>query len=76
MSIAGKTERIAKIELRARELARSGQHKSHLTIRLVLMNLYPEARSVFRNKWQQYEIDRLCEHAALRAAEKKIASAA
>jgi hypothetical protein len=73
MSAAGKLERIAEIESRARKLARSGEHRSYLTIRTVLNGAYPqEARFVFRNKWQQHELDRLCEHAALQAAAQKI----
>jgi hypothetical protein len=42
-----------------------------VTIREALINLCPEARFVFRNKWQQQELDRLCEHAAPRAAVQK-----
>jgi hypothetical protein len=63
----GKMERIAAVERRARELARSGRHSSHVTIGAALIDYYPdEARFVFRNEWQKQELDRLCKEAIRR----------
>jgi hypothetical protein len=61
-------ERVARIETKARTLARSGGHFSFSSIRSALLaEGYPEAHKVFANRWTQYELDRLCQQARYKA---------
>lgn len=57
-------ERVARIETKARTLARSGNHHSFSSIRNALLaEGHPEALKVFANRWTQHELDRLCQQA-------------
>jgi hypothetical protein len=55
---------LARIETKARTLARSGKYRSHVEIRNVLeAGGYDLTARIFDNRWSQAEIDRLCDRA-------------
>jgi hypothetical protein len=57
-------ERLARIETEARTLARSGNYRSFISIKVLLLARgYLEAHKIFANRWTQFELDRLCQHA-------------
>jgi hypothetical protein len=57
-------ERLARIETEARTLARSGNYRSFISIKMMLLaSGYSEAHKVFANRWTQFELDRLCQQA-------------
>jgi hypothetical protein len=63
-------ERVARIETKARLLARSGNHRGFSSIKTALLvEGYPEADKVFANRWTQFELDRLCQQARYAKAE-------
>ena len=54
-------ERLARIETEARTLARSGNYRSFISIKMLLLARgYSEAHKIFANRWTQFELDRLC----------------
>ena len=54
-------ERVAQIETEARRLARSGVYMEYSAIRRHLQERgYTEAERIFKNRWTQAEISRLC----------------
>ena len=56
-----KAERLAEIETEARRMARSGVYWGFRAISDRLLERgYGEASKVFRNRWTQEEINRLC----------------
>jgi hypothetical protein len=53
----------AQIETRARALARTGKYSSFRTVQNALLDGgFPEVERLFKNRWQQEEISRLCRH--------------
>jgi hypothetical protein len=57
-------ERLARVETEARTLARSGNHRSFSSIKMLLLTHgYSEVHKVFANRWTQCEVDRLCQQA-------------
>jgi hypothetical protein len=55
-------ERLAQIETEARRMAQSGAYRSFRAIvERLLERGYVEASKVFRNRWTQEEINRLCD---------------
>jgi len=68
--MAGKVariERLARLETKARSLARSGAHLDFSTIAAGLVQSdYPEAKAFFANRWTQQELNRICEQTIAR----------
>jgi hypothetical protein len=60
-------ERLARIETEAGKMAPSGEYQGADAVEMALLTQgYPEAHTVFGNKWSQAELDRLCARARLR----------
>jgi hypothetical protein len=61
---SGAQERLARIETKARTLARSGKFPSFISIKILLLARgYSETHKIFANRWTQFELDRLCRQA-------------
>jgi hypothetical protein len=61
------TERLAQIETEARKLAHSGTYLGFRSIQNCLVaSGYAEASKLFKNRWTQTEIDRLCRMSRLK----------
>jgi hypothetical protein len=57
-----KRDTLAKIETEARALARSGHYRGFRAVQhQLIVSGYSEAEQLFQNRWQQVEIDRICE---------------
>jgi hypothetical protein len=55
---------LARIETQVRSMARSGKYRSHVEIRNALERAGVELTAqIFKNRWSQTEIDRLCDRA-------------
>ena len=55
-------EQLARIETKARTLARSGEYYGFKQIeRVLIAGGHQQAPKIFANRWSQAEVDRLCE---------------
>jgi hypothetical protein len=63
--------RLARIETEARRLARSGNYQSFESIeQALLIDGYCETPKLFRNRWTQLELNRICQEARSHAGEE------
>jgi hypothetical protein len=70
--LAGVGEERARIESKARRLARSGEHSGWWSIQAALLaqGRFTQIPYVFGNPWTCSELDRLCQEAHLRHKEQ------
>ena len=57
-----KRDILGQIETEARRLARNGNHASFESVKAYLVDAgYYDAEALFKNRWHQAEINRICE---------------